>query len=85
MLAAANANWNAGGSILTFYFPISLFVAIAVILYLQFRRPHKVPGHRAIAISAAGGGAQPVPEAADAAGRDDQASGEVEPAIGDTE
>jgi hypothetical protein len=50
-LAAANANWNAGGSILTFYFPVGLFVVIAVLLYLQLSRPHKVPGHRQLATS----------------------------------
>jgi hypothetical protein len=76
-LAAANANWNAGGSILTFYFPVGLFIIIAIILYLQFWRPHKTPGHRVMAVSAAAPPAQPVPEAAETAGEDD--------AAGDTE
>jgi hypothetical protein len=56
VLAAANANWNAGGSILTFYFPIGLFVVIAALLYLQFGRPHKTPGHHSLATSAASPG-----------------------------
>ena len=56
VLAAANANWNAGGSILTFYFPIGLFIVIAALLYLQFGRPHKIPGHQGLAASTAGPG-----------------------------
>ena len=43
--AATGSDWNAGGSIMTFYFPVGLFVAVATILYLLFSRPHKVPGH----------------------------------------
>jgi hypothetical protein len=86
LLAAANANWNAGGSILTFYFPIGLFVVIAVLLYLQLSRPHKVPGHRQLATSGtARGTARPAPETTDAAGRDDQAISAVSPPSDDGE
>ena len=84
VLAAANANWNAGGSILTFYFPVGLFIVSAIILYLQFGRPHKVPGHRVMAVSAAGPVAQPMPEATESAGPDDGASDAATPAAGDT-
>jgi hypothetical protein len=85
-LAAANANWNAGGSILTFYFPVGLFVVIAVLLYLQLSRPHKVPGHRQLATSATGSGmARPAPETTDTAGQDDQATSAVGPPPDDGE
>jgi hypothetical protein len=46
LAAATGSDWNAGGSILTFYFPIGLFIVVAAILYLQFTRPHTVPGHK---------------------------------------
>ena len=88
VLAAANANWNAGGSILTFYFPVGLFVVIAALLYLQFGRPHKIPGHRSLAASAAGPeSAQSAPKttATDAPGRDDEASTPVGPPADGTE
>jgi hypothetical protein len=54
--AATGSDWNAGGSILTFYFPVGLFVIVAGTLYLLFSRPHRrVPGHRGLAAAHAGG------------------------------
>ncbi len=44
--AGAAANWTYGGSILTFAFPMLLFVAVAWALYVLFTKPHLVPGHR---------------------------------------
>jgi hypothetical protein len=41
-----SSDWSSGGALLTFYFPIVLFAVIAIALYLQFSRPHTVPGHR---------------------------------------
>lgn len=46
LAAATGSDWNAGGSLLTFYFPVGLFIVVAVSLYLQFSRPHTVPGLR---------------------------------------
>lgn len=48
--AASGSDWNAGGSVLTFYFPIALFVVIAALLYLQFGRPHAIPGRKPLAL-----------------------------------
>jgi hypothetical protein len=75
VLAAANANWNAGGSIFTFYFPVGLFLVVVALLYLQVGRPHKVPGHRNPAPAAAGPAraqSPANPSASDPAGRDDE-------------
>ena len=52
LAAATGSDWNAGGSILTFYFPVGLFVVVAGILYLLFSRPHRrVPAHRGLAVA----------------------------------
>jgi hypothetical protein len=51
--ATAGSAWNAGGSILTFYFPIGLFVVIAALLSMQFGRPHAVPGRKPLALARA--------------------------------
>jgi uncharacterized membrane protein YgcG len=45
-----------GGSILTFAFPMALFIVAAVVLYLLFTRPHQVPGHKKLAAAKASGG-----------------------------
>jgi hypothetical protein len=70
LAAATGSDWNAGGSILTFYFPIGLFIVVASILYLQFTRPHSIPGHRPPAPARTSGtesqDAQPDTEAGDA-------------------
>ncbi len=53
--AATGSDWNAGGSLLTFYFPVGLFVVVATILYLLFSRPHRrVPAHHGLATAHAG-------------------------------
>jgi hypothetical protein len=46
--ATAAANWSLGGSILTFAFPMVLFIVAATVLYLLFSRPHRIPGHSAV-------------------------------------
>jgi hypothetical protein len=38
--------WSFGGSILTFAFPMILFVVVAVALYILYTKPTVVPGHR---------------------------------------
>lgn len=45
-----------GGSILTFAFPMALFIVAAVVLYLLFTRPHQVPGHKKLAAARASTG-----------------------------
>jgi hypothetical protein len=51
-------DWSLAGSILTFAFPVGLFIVVATVLYYQFTRPHTVPGHRELmpAAAMAGGG-----------------------------
>jgi hypothetical protein len=39
--------WSFGGSILTFAFPMILFIVVAVGLYVLYTKPEVVPGHRA--------------------------------------
>jgi hypothetical protein len=35
----------------TFAYPMLLFIIVAGVLYLRFRRPHRVPGHTALSAS----------------------------------
>jgi hypothetical protein len=44
--AGADGDWSFGGSILTFAFPMILFIAVASALYILYTKPHLVPGHR---------------------------------------
>jgi hypothetical protein len=39
--------WSFGGSILTFLFPMLLFIGVALALYVLYTKPEVVPGHRA--------------------------------------
>ncbi len=38
--------WSFGSSILTFAFPMILFIVVACALYVIYTRPQMVPGHR---------------------------------------
>jgi hypothetical protein len=38
--------WSFGGSILTFAFPMLLFIVVAATLYVQYTKPASVPGRR---------------------------------------
>ncbi len=66
---SAGGAWSFGGSILTFVFPMILFVVVACALYVAYTKPELVPGHRnpaaqravtytAVAAPPAGGAAQ---------------------------
>lgn len=39
--------WSFDGSIMTFAFPMLLFIGVAVALYVLYTKPSAVPGHRA--------------------------------------
>ena len=39
-------DWSYGAAILTFAFPMLLFIAVAGALYVLYTKPHLVPGHR---------------------------------------
>jgi hypothetical protein len=43
----AGGAWTFGGSILTFAFPMILFIVVAGALYVLYTKPEFVPGHRA--------------------------------------
>jgi len=43
---SAGGAWTFGGSILTFAFPMILFIVVACALYVAYTRPEVVPGHR---------------------------------------
>ena len=43
---AGDSAWSYGGSILTFVFPILLFLIVAAVLWVLFTKPQVVPGHR---------------------------------------
>src|SRR5487761_900911 len=38
--------WSVGGSILTFVFPMILFLVVAGALFVAYTKPSVVPGHR---------------------------------------
>ena len=43
---SAGSAWSFGGSILTFVFPMLLFIVVACALYVAYTKPEVVPGHR---------------------------------------
>ena len=50
MADSAGGAWTFGGSILTFAFPMILFIVVAGGLYILYTKPELVPGHRAPAL-----------------------------------
>lgn len=51
VLAASESAWSYGGAILTFVFPMLLFLTVATGLYVVFTKPSTVPGHREQAVA----------------------------------
>ena len=47
MADSAGGAWTFGGSILTFAFPMILFIVVAGALYVLYTKPEFVPGHKA--------------------------------------
>jgi len=43
---ASTSAWSFGGSILTFAFPMILFIVVACALYIAYTKPELSPGHR---------------------------------------
>jgi hypothetical protein len=43
---SAGSAWSVGASILTFAFPMILFLAVAASLFVVYTKPSVVPGHR---------------------------------------
>ena len=55
ILATGTLDHVDGGAVLTFAFPVALFVVVAVVLYLRFSRPHKrVPPRQVLTPAHAG-------------------------------
>jgi hypothetical protein len=77
ILAIGTSDSADGGAILTFAFPVALFVVVAVILYLLFSRPHRrIPERRVLVpADAAAPGADAARAAAVAAGMPTAAGG----------
>lgn len=46
LTGASASAWSYGGAILTFVFPMILFVVVATSLYVVFTKPSVIPGHR---------------------------------------
>ena len=42
----SDGGWSFGGSILTFVFPMILFIGVAAALYVLYTKPAAVPGRR---------------------------------------
>ncbi|HEY3952805.1 MAG TPA: hypothetical protein VGM53_05475 [Streptosporangiaceae bacterium] len=49
--AAPTSAWTYGGAILTFVFPMVLFLTVAIGLYVVYTKPSTVPGHREQAVA----------------------------------
>ena len=47
VLSMPGGAWNFGASILSFLFPMILFVLVATTLYVLYTKPEVVPGHPA--------------------------------------
>ena len=47
---SAGGAWSFGSSILTFAFPMILFIAVAAWLYVTYTKPELVPGHRNLSV-----------------------------------
>lgn len=46
LIADGSSAWSYGGAILTFAFPMILFIAVGTALWVLYTKPHVVPGHR---------------------------------------
>lgn len=44
--SSPSGDWTYGAAILTFAFPVALFIVVASALYILYTKPHLVPGHR---------------------------------------
>jgi hypothetical protein len=71
LAAATGSDWSSGGALFTFYFPVALFVVVAVSLYVNLTRPHAVPARKPL--TAAGTLAVPERQGATAADPDHEA------------
>jgi hypothetical protein len=45
MAMSTGSAWSLGGSILTFVFPMILFLVVATALFVAYTKPSVVPGH----------------------------------------
>jgi hypothetical protein len=43
--SSPSGDWTYGAAILTFAFPMILFIVVASALYILYTKPHLVPGH----------------------------------------
>ena len=47
LIADGNSSaWSFGSSMITFVFPMILFIAVAAALYVLYTKPELIPGHR---------------------------------------
>jgi hypothetical protein len=44
--SSPSGDWTYGAAILSFAFPMILFIVVASALYVLYTKPHLVPGHR---------------------------------------
>jgi hypothetical protein len=77
--AIGGSDWSYGGSILTFAFPMILFIAVGTALWVLYTKPHVVPGHR----YQPNGGSVSATPAAGGAGQAGHSGSQAEAAPGD--
>jgi hypothetical protein len=44
--SSPSGDWTYGAAILTFAFPVTLFIVVGSALYILYTKPHLVPGHK---------------------------------------
>ena len=74
--SVGSSAWSYGGAILTFVFPMLLFIVVAAALYVAYTKPELVPGHRNAAARPVIYTAVPGPPSADGGERAKSADGE---------
>ena len=47
LIAQGTSAWNSGAAVLTFFFPVLLFIGVAGALYILYTKPEVSPGHKA--------------------------------------
>jgi hypothetical protein len=82
ILASAGSDWSYGGSILTFLFPMILFLAVAGVLWVGYTKPQHVPGRSYLASGRSVSATTAVTAGSGAAGTPGMTAGHTDPAAG---
>jgi hypothetical protein len=87
LAAGVGSDWSPDGTLLTFLFPLCLFIVVGALLSILYSRPHRIPGHSDLAPTSATARPMTAPveaaalgtSGAEPTGREDKASSTVSP------